>query len=307
MKKYLLLFIALFITLCNPVSAQKLKISSPDGSRGIPAIKYGRKNGHATIVIESAVNGLNVSTTTYDPVYRHPSRTGTQYSIDVNVDSLRQCGNPYLYRELILTSPNSSKMQLSVPSAGNEELSDALYYYTVTLPDKFPVTLSVEWLMNDHSQKGFRIGYGGRYGFIVGYTWGNYRPSGDNIDNVSSDCDLSYAKLRGYIRTTIFGGFRMGLLSNKVCPLYMYLGLGYGEYGRQWENKIRLENSKYFYSDYIKGVNANLGLSAKIMDVISVSAGADMIMSKGKFTMEWQAGIGICLDMKNWFKHKTKL
>lgn len=302
----LLLILSFCLCFAEISSAQKLKISSPDGSRGIPAIKYGRQNGHATIVIESAVEGLDVTTTTFDPVYKSKSENGIQYLVDVNIDSLRKCANPYLYREIILKSPSSSKMQLSVPSAGKEELSDALYYYTVTLPDKFPATLFAEWLLNDHTQIGFRIGYGGRYGFFIGYTCGEYRPSGDNIDNVTTDVDLSYAKLRGYIKTTIFGGFRMGLWHNHVCQLYLNAGLGYGEYGRQWENKVRVENSKYFYSDYIKGVNANASLSFNI-SMLSLSAGADMIMAKGRFTLEWQLGIGLCFNTQKWFRHKAKL
>ena len=306
MKKILLLIvIVMFIS--SDIFAQKLKVTSPDGSRGIPAIMYGRKKGHAVIVIESAIKGLNVSTTTFDDIHQRASAIGTQYLIDVDIDSLKKCEVPYLYREVILSSPISSKMHLPVPSSGKEELSEAIYYYTVTLPEKFPTTLSVEWIMNDHIQKGIRIGYGGRYGFMIGGTLGDFRPSGDYINNVTTDCDLTYAKLKGYVRTTIYGGLRIGLLDlPDITTLILNIGLGYGESGRQWENKVHLENSKYFYSDYIKGVDANFSLSAQVFEFCSISCGGDMIMSKGKFTMEWQVGLGVCLNTAKWFKHRSK-
>lgn len=306
MKKIIFL-IFLVLSMASDIFAQKLKVTSPDGSRGIPAIMYGRKKGHAVILIESAIKGLNVTTTTFDDIHQRASSIGTQYLIDVNIDSLKKCEVPYLYREVILSSPISSKMHLSVPSSGKEELSEAIYYYTVTLPEKFPTTLSVEWIMNDHIQKGIRIGYGGRYGFMIGGTLGDFRPSGDYINNVTTDCDLTYAKLKGYVRTTIYGGLRIGLLDlPDITTLILNIGLGYGESGRQWENKVHLENSKYFYSDYIKGVDANFSLSAQVFEFCSISCGGDMIMSKGKFTMEWQVGLGVCLNTAKWFKHRSK-
>lgn len=277
-------------------NAQTLKvILSPDKQK----VDREAGEGISTIVFDSKVKDLEISNLMGDECLQL-SNNYIIYRIDTDKD--KRNGLYYSHRVFLLNSPKSSEYVLEI----DEIQPKQFLYYTVVLPDKYPVTLSAEWLMNIHSQKGIRIGYGGRYGFIVGCTWGDYRPSGDNINAVTSDCDLSYAKLRGYIRTTIFGGFRMGLIHSTNFSMFTYLGLGYGEYGRQWENKARLENSKYFYSDYIKGVNANLGLNFHLFDYLSLSLGGDMIMNSGKFMLDCQLGLGIFLKTDNWLKRKIK-
>lgn len=289
----------------HPVYCQRLKVTQTDSSRGLPPIQYGRQNGHASIIIESAVENLDVSTTTYDSIIKKHTSRGFMYTIDVNVDSLRNSGDDFLRRVVLLSSPLSSETQLIVPSDNKEDLREAAYYYTVTLPEKFPKTLSIEWLVNTHSQKGIRISYGGRYGFFVGGTLGKFRPSGDNINDVVRDCDLSYAKTCGYICTTIVGGFRMGLIHRNLCTAYMYVGAGYGEYGKQWENKVKLENSRYFYSDYIKGVAVDCGASVSLSNMY-FSFGENSILQQGKFMLSWQLGFGLSFNASKWFKIRLK-
>ena len=283
----------LFLILSINVSAQALKVTlSPDERK----VNRNTKNGVSTIVFDSKVKELAIDNGT-DDQWMKPSENMYVYLIDTQQDLAR--GYELSQRTFILNSPKSAEYLLEI----DEIIPNQVLYYTVVLPRQFPITLSAEWLMNHHVQKGVRLGYGGRYGFIIGGTLGGYRPSGDNIDNVTTDCDLTYANKRGYIRTTVFGGFRMGLINMSAFSMYSYVGLGYGEHGCQWENKTRLENSKYFYSDYMKGMNTNLGISL-VYSMVALSFGGEMIMSKGEFMLEWQLGLGVYLDTTNWCKHK---
>lgn len=285
--------IGLLLFLAVDVSAQSLKVTlSPDERK----VNRNTKNGVSTVVFDSKVKGLSIDNGT-DDQWMKPSDNMYVYLIDTQKDLTS--GYEFSQRTFILNSPKSSEYLLEI----EEIIPNQVLYYTVVLPKQFPVTLSVEWILNDHAQKGLRISYGGRYGFFIGGTLGGYRPSGDNIDLVITDCDLSLAKRRGYIRTTFFGGFRMGLISISDFSLYTYIGAGYGEHGCQWENKTRLETSKYFYSDYMKGVNANLGLSLYYSNMI-LSFGGDMIMAKGKYMIEWQLGFGMYLNTTKWSKRK---
>lgn len=283
----------LLLFLAADVSAQTLKVTlSPDERK----VNRNTKNGVSTIVFDSKVKGLSIDNGT-DDLWMKPSDNLHVYLIDTKKDLAR--GYELSQRTFILNSPKSAEYLLEI-----EEIPpNQVFYYTVVLPKQFPVTLSAEWIFNAHVQKGLRFSYGGRYGFFIGGTLGDYRPSGDNIDLVVKDCDLSYAKSLGYIRTTLFGGFRMGLISISDFSLYTYFGAGYGEHGHQWENKTRLENSRYFYSDYMKGMNTNLGLSLYYKNMI-LSFGGDMIMANGKFMLEWQSGFGMYLNTTKWSKRK---
>lgn len=274
------------------LQAQTLKVTlSPDKTK----VDRSTNNGTATIFFDSNVDDLSIICTDEnpdEPIKKVKDKLWYTY-IDVkkDIEEYNSC-----YRNFLLKSKYSAEFFLTTPEIGYNQV----LYYTVVLPKLFPVTLSVEWLMNLHVQKGIRISYGGRYGFIVGGTLGEYRPSGDNIDKVTTDCDLSYADRKGYIRTAVFGGFRMGLINVKDFSMYSYLGVGYGEHGCQWENRTRLENSKYFYSDYIKGVNTNFGLSLYHRNMIC-SFGGDMIIEKNKYMLEWQLGFGFYLNANNCF------
>ena len=172
---------------------------------------------------------------------------------------------------------------------------------TTIKPDKFPVKLRAEYTHSQSSYHGFRVAYGGRYGFYFNYKWGKYNPAGINIDEYEYDTDVSRAKKLGYIRKSITGGLQMGIIKN-IVPLYVYLGGGYGEYGRQWENPKEVDGNIYFNSDYIKGVSAEFGLTCDIMDFYSFSFGADMLFGNGKVSVEYQVGIGLTFNLTKMFK-----
>ena len=289
MKRSRIIYFFLFVLMFadnDYLHAQNLEVVlSPDKSK----VDRSTTNGIATIFFESSIQDLSIICTegkSNEPINKLNDNIWYTH-IDVNSD-LELDG--VCYRKFLLKGSEFPEYELTT----DEILPNQVLYYTVALVKKFPKTFSAEWLISSRSQKGFRISYGGRYGVLLGYTWGDYNPSGDNIDDVVSDCDLTYAKPCGYIKRTIFGGLRIGLYQKKECLSYLNVGLGYGEYGRQWENKSRLENSRFFYSDYIKGVNVNSSMSLNYK-TLYISFGGDMIMNKGKFMMDWQLGLGIAI------------
>lgn len=170
-------------------------------------------------------------------------------------------------------------------------------------PGKFPTRLSAEYTFTGSSYHGLRVAYGGQIGVYLSYKWGEYNPAGVNIDNYANDADVSHAKELGYIRKSYTGGIQFGLNKKKI-PLYVYVGGGYGEYGRQWENPKELDSNIYFHSDYIKGVCADFGLSCVLLDYISLSAGADALFGDGKVSVDYQIGVGLSFDMSRLFNRK---
>ena len=284
-----------------PCFGQRLKIAKEEMKQ-----KVGANKNHATIIIESAVNGLDVSTTSGDTIVQATSNIGKTWIIDVNLEKERRLGDRgLLSRNLIFRSPSSSQLEIKIPGYG-QELQQATYYYTVILPDRFPSTISAEWLISGATGKGFRIGYGKRYGVYFSYKWGNYKPSGNNISDIMEDCNLSSAKELGYIRESYIVGARIGLFQYKWCQAFALIGGGYGKYGRQWQNPTKVGDNIYFYSDYIKGFNGNVAFSFVLTNSYTISIGTDIILSKGKTNMDFELGIGYGFTTTNWFKHKKK-
>lgn len=176
---------------------------------------------------------------------------------------------------------------------------------TTRKPESFPIRLSVEYLYSKTAYHGVRVAYGGRFGGYVAYKWGKYFKAGTNIVEYSVDADVSHATKLGYIRRAITAGLQMGV-NKKVIPIYVYLGGGYGEYGRQWQNLTEINNNIYFHSDYLKGVEAEAGLSCVLYDWLSLSAGGSAVFDNGKMSVDFQLCAGISLELKKFFKKKNK-
>lgn len=275
--------------------AQDLKVTKGES----PKIYRNSGDSIATVIFKSSVKCLSVRTNANDP---DTILSNERLAFLVNVNEDLRDGNEFCARKFYLDSPQTNTCEFEIKPI----IAKEIYYFNVTIPKKYPQFLTVDYLLSTHSQKGVRVGFGRRYGFFIGFTVGEYSPSGDNIEDVTSDTDLSYAKHLGYIQTTIFSGLRIGLVHNTHFTTFMNIGLGYGQYGRQWENRTKVENSKYFYTDLIKGVDANLGFCFTY-DTLSISAGSDAIISKGKCMMTLQFGIGVCLDTKHLFSIKKRL
>lgn len=176
---------------------------------------------------------------------------------------------------------------------------------TTRKPDGFPIRLSIEYLYSKTAYHGVRVAYGGRIGGYASYKWGKYYKAGTSIDDYSIDNDVTHANELGYIRKSITGGVRLGL-NKKVVPVYAYLGGGYGEYGRQWQNLTEIDKNIYFYSDYMKGFEGEVGLSCVLYDWLSFSVGGSAIFCKGKVSADFQLCAGISLNQTKLLKRKNK-
>ena len=278
--------------------AQTLKVElSPDKSK----VDRSVSNGTATIFFDSNVNELSIVSTDQNPD-EQIQRIGDKFWVmhvnpkkDIELDNV-------CYRNFLLKCPSSAEYYLTTPEIGNNQV----LYYTVILPDRFPSTISAEWLISGATGKGFRIGYGKRYGVYFSYKWGKYKPSGNNISDIMEDCNLSSAKELGYIRESYIVGARIGLFQYKWCQAFALIGGGYGKYGRQWQNPTKVGDNIYFYSDYIKGFNGNVAFLFVLTNSYTISIGTDIILSKGKTNMDFELGIGYGFTTTNWFKHKKK-
>lgn len=176
---------------------------------------------------------------------------------------------------------------------------------TTRKPEGFPIRLSVEYLYAKTSYHGVRVAYGGRIGGYLAYKWGEYYKAGTNIDDYPYDTDVSHATKLGYIRQAYTGGVRLGL-AKKGLPLYAYLGGGYGEYGRQWQNLKEIDGNIYFHSDYLRGFEGEVGLSCVLFDWISLSAGTSALFANGKMSVDFQLCAGLSINQTKLFKRKKK-
>ncbi|SDG80584.1 hypothetical protein SAMN04487901_11011 [Prevotella communis] len=286
-----IIFLALLMMHIVLIQAQTLQVElSPDKSK----VDRSVNNGTATIFFDSNVEDLSIVCTDQNPD-ELIQKIGTKFWVmhinpkkDIELDSV-------CYRSFLLNSPLSAEYQLTTPDIGYNQV----LYYTVILPNQFPTSLSVEYLFTKSGKHGIRISFGKRIGGYFSYKWGKYEPSGNNVDNITTDGDLSHAKLLGKIRTSITGGLRLGILKSTKYKfgLYMLAGGGYGEYGRQWVNPTRLENNIYFYSDYIKGFDGEIALQCVLKNWLTLSVGGDVILGNGRVSVDYQLGVGIDLNL----------
>lgn len=286
---------------CFLANAQELKVTkSPDRNK----VNREVSDGIASIVFESGIKDLSISNE-MDDEQINPADGMTIFLIKPESEEyVRELGFPR--RSYILKTPKTSEFILQL----DEIMPNNVYYYTVTLPNKFPLMLSAEYLFSQSTSYGFRVSFGRQIGGYVSYRWGKYKASGNSIDNVTTDGDVSNAKYLGRIREAITGGVRVGVLYNDVWKtkfgLYLLVGGGYGKYGRQWQNPTELEGNIYFYTDYIQGFNGDLAIQCTLDDWIVLSAGADAIFSKSRTSFDYQLGVGINLNFTKMFKRKSK-
>lgn len=296
-KIFLIVSVLLFFQSIGSYS-QTLKVTlSPDKSK----VDRSTSNGMATIFFDSNVDDLSIVCTDENPDEPIQKIGDKLWFMHIDVKKALELED-VCYRNFLLNSSSSAEYQLTTPEIGYNQV----LYYTVVLPDKFPATLSAEWLVSGASGKGFRIGWGKRYGIYASYKWGGYKPSGNNIENIMMDCDVTSAKELGYIRESYIVGARIGLFHYKWCQAFVLIGGGYGKYGRQWQNPTKVDDNIYFYSDYIKGFNGNVAFSFVLTDNYTLSIGTDAIISKGKTNVDYEIGIGYGLKTTNWLKHKSK-
>ena len=282
--------------------SQTLQVTlSPDKSK----VDRSTQNGTATIFFESNVNNLSIICT--DEIPEEPiQKIGNKLwfmHIDVKKDMEI---DDICYRNFLLKNPSSAEYYLTTPEIGYNQV----LYYTVVLPNQFPASLSAEYLFSKTSKHGVRVSFGKRIGGYVSYKWGEYKAKGENIDDITTDYDVTNANKLGGIRSSITAGLRMGIFQIKNetthSSLYLLLGGGYGEYGRQWDNQYLVGNSTYFYSDYIRGFDGEATIQLILFDWLCCSIGTDMVIGKGKISTDYQIGAGVNLSVDKLFKRNKR-
>ena len=286
--------IGLLLFLAVDVSAQSLKVTlSPDERK----VNRNTKNGVSTVVFDSKVKGLSIDNGT-DDQWMKPSDNMCVYLIDTQKDLAR--GYELSQRTFILNSPKSAEYLLEI----EEILPNQVLYYTVVLPEQYPNSLSCEYIYSKTAMYGIRVSYGNRFGFFLSYKCGEYKKQGTDISIITQDFDITHANKLGYIRTAITGGLRLGVMNKNITSLYVLIGGGYGEYGRQWENPLEVNNNTLFYSDYIKGFEGEIACQCVLYDWLSISLGTNMVVGNGNISVDYQVGIGLNLNFDNFFNKR---
>ena len=287
----------LFLLLMMDASAQTLKVTlSPDERK----VDRNTKDGVSTVVFDSKVKGLVVDNGT-DDQWMKPSDNMYVYLIDTQKDITR--GYELSQRAFILNSPKSAEYLLEI----DEILPNQVLYYTVVLPEQYPSSLSCEYIFTKTAMHGMRVSYGKRFGFFFSYKWGEYKKLGADISKISQDYDITHANELGYIRTAITGGLRLGVMHKDFASLYVLIGGGYGEYGRQWENPLEVNNNTLFYSDHIKGFEGEVACQCILCDWISVSLGTNMVTGNGNISVDYQVGVGLNFNFDKFLKKRKNL
>jgi hypothetical protein len=296
--KYFLILLSLFTT--SFAFSQNLKVKLEESTK----VYRDLKEHHALVVFETSLEDLSITPTPADEIINQKTNGRNIYFIETDTRVERDVYPFYIPndRTYILKSLDSHEYQLNI-----EDLqAKNVYYYTVVLPPQFPFTISAEYIFTRSSKCGLRVSAGRRFGGYIGYKWGEYKPSGIDIGTFESDVDVSYASYLGYIRQSITGGVRIGV-NQKIIPVYLYMGGGYGEYGKQWENPYPVSDSIYFYSDYLKGFDGELGVSLILFKYLSVSAGIDCLFgTNGKISTDYMIGVGVTIPGDLYSNKKRK-
>lgn len=281
-------------------NAQTLQVElSPDKSK----VDRSVNKGIATIFFDSNVNDLSIICTDENP--DEPIQKIGDKLWFTHIDAKKEIEKyGVCYRNFLLRSPSSAEYYLITPEFGSSQV----LYYTVTLPNQFATMLSAEYIYTRTAKHGVRLSFGKRIGGYVSYKWGEYKPKGENIDDITIDYDVSKANNLGSIRTSITAGLRLGIFQKQISKtntvLYLLVGGGYGEYARQWNNQYLVGNTTYFHSDYIKGFDGEAILQCAISKWLCFSVGADMVIGNGKISTDYQIGVGVNLSMDRIFEYK---
>jgi hypothetical protein len=79
-------------------------------------------------------------------------------------------------------------------------------------------------------------------------------------------------------------------------PIYGYLGLGYGEAGYSYSNGLKGKERKMYYSEFTRGVQSEIGVSAVVFDFLSVSMGVETLFGGERVTARFSLGLGVCIN-----------
>ena len=281
MKKWLLCLLCCLGIGMGQAQAQKHLVVTQQEA---PTAFY-PESGKACVELISPLENLNIVST-----------FGETCTRELNEDEL------WVYRFVFdLRDESKRTLYISAPGFIREELKLALsnkqkLYFTVFPPEenklRFYPGMLIEYVYSGSAMYGGRLAFGKRVGIYFGYKTSLLEREGVDIEDVTSFYDVSRAEEKGYIRESITGGFRLGV----VRWLYLYLGGGYGEYGRLWENPMAIEGGQKFTSDYSKAPEAELGLALR-MGNFSLSAGANALFGD-KLMCDYTVSAGFYINFR---------
>ena len=281
MKKWLLCLLCCLGIGMGQAQAQKHLVVTQQEA---PTAFY-PESGKACVELISPLENLNIVST-----------FGETCTRELNEDEL------WVYRFVFdLRDESKRTLYISAPGFIREELKLALsnkqkLYFTVFPPEenklRFYPGMLIEYVYSGSAMYGGRLAFGKRVGIYFGYKTSLLEREGVDIEDVTSFYDVSRAEEKGYIRQSITGGFRLGV----VRWLYLYLGGGYGEYGRLWENPMAIEGGQKFTSDYSKAPEAELGLALR-MGNFSLSAGANALFGD-KLMCDYTVSAGFYINFR---------
>lgn len=299
MMKTTFLILAFSFLLMQHAFCQKMKLVANDK----PTNLYRSENDEtAQIIIKSRVKDLKVYTN-FEATIIQPFDDEFILTIPVTSEMIEYGENKGI---LTFQSKKYAKLEHMTIIQPNQR-----QYYNIYIPNKFPLSLSLEYIFSKSSKYGFRLSYGKQIGGFLEYHCGEYSKTGHSIESITEDYNVLKAKKKGYIRQSIIGGLKFGLLYKSIYDtpigIYTLVGGGYGEYGRQWENPTEIKDNIYFYSDYIKGFNGEVALLFTIGNWLNISYGTDVLFGKGQVSIDYRIGCGLNLNidkMGHFFKRK---
>lgn len=155
----------------------------------------------------------------------------------------------------------------------------------------------LEYLFSPTAPMGFGMGVVGKWGGYMRYQFSLTDTEGvyNNIENHSeTDLTMSFAEDNGYKRKN----FTCGVVYKTVNWLYLYTGIGYGEFA----NLVSVESNKYGYSNVdtylaneMKGVALEVGGIVRMRN-FGISGGWTALLptvktGNAKFLSEYHVGV----------------
>lgn len=279
--------------LALPSYSQDLKVKEGEFNK----VGINLEDSMAMVIFKSDVKALTIENDANDSLKVEDNNT--VYFIDIGKE-INHDGAEFCSRTFYLYCPNSSVYTLQIEDIKPKQVS----FYTIVLPNNYPLSMNAEYLYTKTSKHGFRLSCGKRYGFYLSYKWGDYNKAGADISLVNKDYDVTKSKKLGYIRNAITGGLRLGLLRKGKTSAYLLVGGGYGVYGRQWQNPLEIDHNIFFYSDYIRGFEGELSCQCLLFNWVCISTGVDILMGKGKVSLDYQLGLGLNIPLDKLFNKK---
>lgn len=293
-KRLLQLLLSLLVL---PSYSQELKVKEGEFNK----VGINLEDSMAMVIFRSDVKGLTIENDANDSLKVEDNNT--VFYIDVGKE-INNDGAEFCSRAFYFYCPKSSVCKLQIEDIQPKQVS----FYTIVLPDNYPLSFDAEYLYTKTSKYGIRLSFGKRIGAYVSYKWGEYKAMGENIEKVTIDYDVANANRLGGIRSSITAGLRLGLFQKELVKtssaLYLLIGGGYGEYGIQWNNQHLVDKSTYFYSDYIKGFDGETALQCVFFDWLCCSVGIDMVIGRGKISTDYQFGLGVNLNVDKLLNRK---